>query len=47
VCHEPKEVAKFRDVQSAVLIPVGHLKFRFDKPQQLSFADCAFVFAVI
>jgi hypothetical protein len=33
VRHEPKKIAQFGDVQSAILIPVGHLEFSFEKAQ--------------
>jgi hypothetical protein len=31
VSHEPKEIGQLRDVQLAVLIPIGHLEFGFEK----------------
>jgi hypothetical protein len=33
VRHESKKVAQFGDVQLAILIPVGHLEFSFEKVQ--------------
>jgi hypothetical protein len=41
VRHESKEIAEFRDVQLAISIPVGHLKFSLYEVQQLSLADFA------
>jgi hypothetical protein len=41
--HEPKEIGQFGNVQLAVSIPIGHLKFSFEKAQQLSLAYCALV----
>jgi hypothetical protein len=45
VCHEPEKIAQFRDVQLAILVPVGHLKLRLDKAQQLSLAYFAVIVA--
>jgi hypothetical protein len=33
VRHESKKIAQFGDVQLAILIPVGHLEFSFEKAQ--------------
>jgi hypothetical protein len=46
VGHEPKESGQFGDVQLAVLIPIGHLEFGFEKAQQLSLAYRAVVATV-
>jgi hypothetical protein len=31
VCHEPKKIAKFSDVQLTVLISIGHLELRLNE----------------
>jgi hypothetical protein len=45
VCHPPKKIAEFRDVQLTILVSVGHLEFGFNEAQQLSLADFAFIVA--
>jgi hypothetical protein len=43
VGHEPQEIAKFGNIQLAILIPVGLLELSFEKAQQLTLAYRAFV----
>ena len=33
VCHESKKIAQCSDIELAVMIAVGHLKFSFEKVQ--------------